>query len=242
MPKLVAHLDPDDALVLASALHFRGLWAQPFDPKRTAPLAFHRPSGGTVDIAAMRAADLAARYREDERFQAIQLPYGEGGFELAVVLPRPGLAPAQALRRLAADPSWFGGRGFQMARGRLALPRLTLDAQAALLPALRRLGLAAALEDAAGFAGIAAPPPRLTRVVHRARLALDEQGTVAAGAAGAVMGMRQAVTETERFDLRVDRPFALALRHRRSGALLLAAWVAAPGAGLPGPQSKEKAQ
>ena len=228
IPGLVSRLDPGDALVLASAVQFRGLWAQPFDPKKTGPLKFHRASGGPVTVAAMRAEELAGRYREDTSYQALLLPYGGGGFALALVLPRPGVDPARALAGLAADPSWLGGKGFRAARGRLALPRLSLDARASLLPALGKLGLAEALKDAGGFAGIAAPPPKLSRVVHRARLALDEQGTVAAGAAGAVMSTRQAVRKEKRFEMTLDRPFALAVRHRGSGTVLFAAWVAAP--------------
>jgi serine protease inhibitor len=42
------------------------------------------------------------------------------------------------------------------------------------------------------------------------------------------MTTRSAVEEERSFDLRVDRPFALAIRHRGSGALLFAAWVADP--------------
>ena len=232
IPALVERLDPDDRLVLASAMHFEGEWAQPFDPERTAPAPFHLRSGTAPEVPTMHADDLPARYREDAGFQALALPYGGGDFELVAVLPRAGVEAPEALRRLAADPSWLGGRGFRRARGTLALPRLALDAEASLLPALRALGLEAALDDPLAFAGIAAPAPTLSRVLHRATLVLDEEGTEAAAATAAIMATRTAVVEEEaRFEMRVDRPFALAVRHRGTGAVLFTAWVDDPAPG-----------
>ena len=70
----------------------------------------------------------------------------------------------------------------------------------------------------------------LSRVVHRTMLKLDEQGTEAAAATAAVMTTRAAILEDEGFEMAVDRPFALAVRHRGTGALLFAAWVADPAA------------
>ena len=229
IPRLLSALEPDDVLVLANAVHFKGEWSQPFDPARTAPLPFHPASGEAVEVPTMQADDLPARYRDGDDFQALRLPYGEGAFALTVVLPRAGLEPAESLERLAADPSWLGGAGFRRARGSLTLPRLTLESEASLLPVLRGLGLEAALEDELAFAGIAAPAPLLSRVVQATRLVLDEEGTEAAAATAAVMTTRSAVLDEDGFEMRVDRPFALAVRHRGTGALLFAAWVAHPG-------------
>ena len=68
-------------------------------------------------------------------------------------------------------------------------------------------------------------------MVQATRLVLDEEGTEAAAATAAVMTTRSAVLDEDKFEMRVDRPFALAVRHRGTGALLFAAWVADPGGG-----------
>ena len=190
---LVSHLEPDDALVLANAMHFHGNWARQFDAARTAPLPFHLEPGKVVDVPAMRADDLRARYRDNGDFRAVVLPYGGGDFAAVVVLPRKGLAPAAALRGLAADPSWLDESGFRRTSGYLALPRVTLHGEASLLPTLRDLGLATAIDDADAFAGIAAPAPALSRVAHRTLLVLDEKGTEAAAATAAIMTTRAAI-------------------------------------------------
>ena len=228
IPSLVSHLEPDDVLVLANAMYFRGIWARQFDAARTMPLPFHLQPDKVVDVPTMQANDLRARYRENGDYRALVLPYGGGDFVAVVVLPREGLAPAAALRGLAADPSWLGESGFRRASGYLALPRVTLHGEASLLPTLRAQGLATAIDDANAFAGIASPAPALSRVAHRTMLVLDEQGTEAAAATAAIMTTRAAIPVDGGFEMIVDRPFALALRHRRTGALLFTAWVADP--------------
>ena len=227
IPRLVSSLEPDDVLVLVNALRFRGEWTQRFDPERTAPAPFHLRSGASVEVPAMQADDLPARYREDDGFQAVALPYGDGGFRFVVVLPRAGTVAPDALGRLAADPSWLEVRGFRRSRGSLTLPRMTLEEDVSLLPVLRQLGLESALEDTQAFAGIAAPAPTLSRVLHRTMLVLDEKGTEAAAATAAVMTTRSAPVE-DRFEVKVDRPFAFAVVHRDTGAALFVGWVANP--------------
>lgn len=229
--RLVSHLEPDDALVLANAMHFRGTWTRRFDAARTAPLPFHVEPDRAVDVPTMQADDLRVRYRESQDYRAVVLPYGGGDFVAVVVLPREGLVPAAALRGLAADPSWLGGSGFRRTRGYLALPRVALHGEASLLPTLRDLGLATAIDDADAFAGIAAPAPALSRVAHRTLLVLDEKGTEAAAATAAIMTTRAAIPQDDGFEMIVDRPFALALRHRGTGTILFAAWVADPTGG-----------
>ena len=121
---------------------------------------------------------------------------------------------------------------FHNGRGALALPRLALDVEASLLPALRALGLGALLDDPQAFAGIASPAPKLSRVLHRTMLVLDEEGTEAAAATATLMLAPASIVEEERsFVMRVDRPFALAVRHRGAGAVLFTAWVDDPTAG-----------
>ena len=228
IPSLVSHLEPDDALVLANAMYFRGIWTRQFDATRTAPLPFHLRPDKAVDVPTMQADDMHARYRQNEDYRAVALPYGGDDFVAVVVLPREGLDPAAALRGLAADPSWLGGSGFRRTSGYLALPRVTLHGEASLLPTLRDLGLATSIDRADAFAGIAAPAPALSRVAHRTVLVLDEQGTEAAAATAAIMTTRAAMPVDDGFEMIVDRPFALALRHRGTGTLLFTAWVADP--------------
>ena len=48
-------------------------------------------------------------------------------------------------------------------------------------------------------------------------------------ATAAIFATRAAIEEEARFEMTVDRPFALAVRQTDGGGLLFAAWVARPG-------------
>ena len=96
------------------------------------------------------------------------------------------------------------------------------------LPNLRKLGLESVLDDEEAFSGIASPSPNLSQVVHGTMLMLDEAGTKAAAATGAVMSLRSETINDEAFEMRVNRPFTLAIRHMSTGALLFLGWVTNP--------------
>ena len=224
IPQVVSSFGRYEALVLVNAVSFRGEWRRRFDPERTAPAPFHLGSGASVEVPAMRA-DVTAEYRENSSFQAVALPYGGGDYWFVVVLPRAGVAAPDALREM--DPSWFRREDFfPHVEGSLTLPRMTLNEDVSLLPVLHKLGLESVLKDEQAFAGIAAPPPKLSRVLHRTRLVLDEKGTEAAAATGAFAMPTSLVPD--RFDVKVDRPFAFAVVHHGTDTVLFTGWVANP--------------
>ena len=224
IPQVVSSFGPYEALVLVNAVSFRGEWRRRFDPERTAPAPFHLGSGASVEVPAMRA-DVTAEYRENSSFQAVALPYGGGDYWFVVVLPRAGVAAPDALREM--DPSWFRREDFSPhVEGSLTLPRMTLNEDVSLLPVLHKLGLESVLKDKQAFAGIAAPPPKLSRVLHRTRLVLDEKGTEAVAATGAFAIPTSLVPD--RFDVKVDRPFAFAVVHHGTDTVLFTGWVANP--------------
>jgi serpin B len=70
---------PSTVAVLANGLHFKGTWAQPFDPSRTFDAPFHLPGGGTVRAPFMTTTRTYA-YEQHyvavfSGFRALKLPY-----------------------------------------------------------------------------------------------------------------------------------------------------------------------
>ena len=229
IPNLLTKLDPLAKLVLVSAMYFDGLWAQPFDPLLTKPRPFHVSESSVVDAPMMQSGSFSASYRESEAFQAVLLPYGnQGEFVAVVLLPRQGIRPSEAMCNLALDPTWLGGAGFTNEHGFIELPHIQMDESVLLLTNLRKFGLESVLNDDEAFSGIASPSPILSQVVHGTMLMLDEAGTKAAAATGAVMSLRSETINDEAFEMRVNRPFTLAIRHMSTGALLFLGWIANP--------------
>jgi serine protease inhibitor len=225
IPEVVGEFTRDEVLALANAAYFDGAWTAPFDPALTVPRPFSRPDGTTVDAATMHAID-EFEYGEDEHLQAIRLPYGdtlELGF--VAVLGREGLPRLDTA-------GWSTLRASMASReGRLALPRIKAETRLELTGALTALGLGPAFALGADFDGLLHGPGNksLSRVLHRARVDLDERGTRAA--AVTVVTARAVSLQLDKpppFDLRLDRPFLWAIEHRPTGTLLFMGIVTDP--------------
>ena len=236
VPELLDHLDPDERLVMASALYFRGDWHQAFDSDDTVQAPFYPETGEAVNVAFLHSGNYPALFYEDGDFSAIELGYGPGtldeAYALRFILPRDGLTARDALTRLSKSPAWTG-TGFERisrsGHGIIRLPRMTLDGRTDLLPLLQEYGFADALAPDAAFAGIASPAPRLGRILQAAQLTVDESGSEASAATAAVFSTRSGIDIDPPFEITLDRPFALALRKIVSGELLFVGWVANPG-------------
>lgn len=232
IPSLVDRLPAETGMVLTNAVYFRGIWTTPFDPGRTQPEAFILAGGETRNVPMMRRYDRHHRYAEDETFQAVALPYGDGGVEMLVLVPRTG-PDGEALADPATLATMAGEVRLSPRPGTVALPRLDLVFDTRLREVLSGLGLGVAFApQQADFTGMADVGPGvlyIDTVIHKTALTLDEEGTEAAAVTGVVVGVTSAMEPSTPFTLVADHPFVFAIRHVETGALLFLGHVADPG-------------
>jgi serine protease inhibitor len=228
IPEVIDAFGPDEVFALANAAYFDGNWTTPFDPAATEPRPFTRADGSTVEAPTMHASDDHI-YAEDDELQAIWLPYGdtlELGF--VAVIAREGLPRLDAAR-------WTALRNSMRSReGTVALPSFHAEARFELTDALLALGLGPAFEPGDDFDDLFEGPgdKSLSRVLHRARVDLDERGTRAAAVTVVTARAVSAQLDTPPpFDLRLDRPFLWAIEHRPTGTLLFMGIVTDPTEG-----------
>ena len=216
---IVSDADKGAALVAVNAFHFLGCWQAPFDPNETRPAPFTPLSGKTVDVPTMRQADTELAHRLDGRFAAVELGYADPRYSMVLITTTDKPAKPEEFN---AAGQLMAGDAFQRGRVTLALPRFKIEAGADLLPSLSQLGLGAALKSPAAFSGIA-DGIMLSAVQQKTFVAVDEAGTEAAAATAAVTTRSAAPQPTA---ITFDRPFVFALRHRPTGLLLIAGYVA----------------
>jgi serine protease inhibitor len=220
--RILDGFEHDERLVLADALFFDGAWTAPFDPAATRP----EPFAGRAAVPMMHAEGEMA-YAEDDDVQAIRLPYGNTRtLRWCGVIAREGMQPPRL------DAAAWSRLRFATRPGRLALPRLRLEARLDLREALIALGLGEAFTGD-GFDKLfdAAEPATLGRVLQRARVDFDERGTRAAAVTVATMRLVAARRDPPPpFDVRLDRPFLWAIEHAPTGTLLFVGTVEDPGA------------
>jgi len=215
-------------LVLASAVYLKAAWTNPFPERATADAPFY-PDGRdqpTLTVPMMHGTASRAYLRGDG-YQAVLLPYRDINLAMAVLLPD---GPLAALRpKLAA--AGLGGLLAGAARHQvtLSLPRFRLEAAFNLIPALRRLGVAAAFGDNADFGEITeAAPLRIGAVAHKAYVDVDEHGTEAAAATAVVIRAAAAMRPPPAVTMVVDRPFLFAIVDSTTGLPLFLGQVSHP--------------
>jgi serpin B len=165
-------------------------------------------------------------YRSGEGFEAAALPYENSKMQLYAVLPTPGKSPEQALEKISVEKLRSPAEHNELD---LRLPRFTLDFEVGLKDALQRMGMSIAFKAGADFAPMGSPQFYLGDVLHKTRLEVDEEGTVAA-ATTAVIAKATAMMQkpAKKRVLVFDRPFALLLCDTETGAILFAGVVYDP--------------
>ncbi|SEQ62436.1 serpin B [Lentzea xinjiangensis] len=208
---------PDAAAIIVNALYLKVGWLNAFPAHETAPAPFHAP-GGDVDVPTMKITE-KFRYAHRDGWRTIVLP-ADSGVEAVVLLPDESLE--QPLH-----PAAFTAQDF--VRLELSLPTVDVRAKFTLKSALRQLGVERMFAREADFSWLA-PGDRMfvDDVVHEAVLRLDEEGLEGAAATAVTFRTVSMEIPVDPVVVTVDRPFLLAVRHARSGAVYFLAQVAHP--------------
>jgi len=216
------------AAVLTNAVYFKGLWSRPFDKSLTQDGRFHLATGREKKVPMMHRY-ISKAYRGGKNFEAAILRYKSAdtydpGIVLIAVLPAKGKSPEVALTGINPGELYAS----ETALLDLRLPRFNTEYSASLKPQLVKLGMGVAFGGHADFKPMSSPDFYIGDVLHKTRLEVDEEGTVAA-AATAVMVTATAMPIPERPKTLVfDRPFGVLLYDTHSGAILFAGVIYDP--------------
>lgn len=225
-------VNADTRLTLVNAVYFLGAWARPFPKEATADAPFHREQGGDVTVPFMHMTGRFG-YLEQDGVQIVSLPYRGNTMEMVVILPAAGTPLPTIEAQLDADrlATWLAAPA--PAKVVVTLPRLHLETSFDLATALAALGMPTAFTRSADFSGMTTDgtPLLISRVVHKAYLDVDEEGTEAAAATAIMAEVTSAMRPEPPKEFRADRPFILAIRHKASGAILFLGRVADPERG-----------
>jgi len=224
-------LDSQTRLVLTDAIYFRSNWEHEFLPSATDEAEFRLAAAGGPVRVPMMHAQREYRYAEDNRLQAVELPYLEGELALVVLLPRAVDGLGEIERNLTGDGLRQTLDGLEPETVQLSLPRFRFESAFLLSEVLQAMGMASAFSDTADFSGMTGEAQlQIGEVVHKAFVALDEKGTEAAAATAVIEKLGAAMTAPEPVGFTADHPFLFLIRHQASGAILFLGRVADPRA------------
>jgi serine protease inhibitor len=228
VPRVLDELDTDARFVLTNAVYFNGAWETAFQLERTAKAPFTRVDGSTRDATMMDNA-MPAGFAEIGNLQAVWLPYA--GREVAMLVIAPGHQQGPAAVAEALHSQSLSGlmseaqKKRRTGQIRVRLPRFRAESSLDVTDALAGLGLAPAFSAVSNYAAINKTRSGQLMALHRAVLEVGEQGTRAA--AVTTVAPERSLSITPLFS--ADRPFAFAIVHEPTQAILFAGYVADPG-------------
>ncbi|XP_071562407.1 serine protease inhibitor 3/4-like isoform X2 [Temnothorax nylanderi] len=213
-------ISPDDVnsltvLILANAVYFKGKWADEFDPKDTTNRPFHIDANTVREVPTMYRKH-NYKYAELPEYDAkcIELPYANKEVSMVIILPNKidGLAAlTDKLEKVIAkcNTRLAQTHGPEV---RLFLPKFKTESKLNLGDTLsQKMGLDKPFSDNAEFGGISDVPLKIDKVVQKAFIEVNEEGSKATAVLTLLTGGGYSVPIRKVFD--ANRPFYYYIRH-----------------------------
>jgi serpin B len=223
-------IDDDMRLILTNAVYFKGQWEEEFEKTATRDEDWQGGSG-PAKVPMMHQSG-GYLYYEADGFQALDLPYKGRQLSMLVVLPR----KRDGLPSL--ESQWSAGDTYRQVMDGLehedtvivSLPRFKMEAEFELKPVLCDLNAELAFSDEADFTGIGTEPLKISEVIHKAFVEVNEEGTEAAAATAVLMarclGLGASAAKPKVF--KADHPFLFFIRDRKTNTVLYSGRVLDP--------------
>lgn len=217
-------LDALTTLVLVNAIYFKGNWANQFDPASTAGAPFWVTPDEPIQVP-MMTQEKEFRYAEWEGLQILELPYVGNYLSMVVILPEEvgGLAALENALTVENLDRWTG-RLWQR-EVVVFLPRFGMSWGFELSRTLIAMGMGAAF-GGADFSGMDGTTSLfIDKVLHKAFVDVNEEGTEAAAATAVIMARGMPPPPVT---FRADHPFLFLIRDNKTGSILFLGRVLEP--------------
>ena len=229
IPKIIENISPDMVMYLINAVYFKGSWRSQFDKSKTAPKPFTLADGSVIQAPAM-IQQSHFNYFQGDGFQAVELPYNQGNYNMIVLLPSAGSSPSFVASQLSQEKWLQWSKNFASTDVVMQLPKFKYgyDEQS-MLPILKAMGMGIAFDDQrADFTRINANGGLyISEVKHKTFIETNEEGTEAAAVTSVGISTTSAGPGGTVY-FTVDRPFLYFISEKATGTILFIGTVMNP--------------
>lgn len=221
--KLLDTVDSETKLMFTNYILFKGKWMAPFDPNATADGTFYVNAYNRITVPMMFKEDTFF-VTEDETHSCIilKIPY-RGSVSMLVLLSKDGQyihLEDDLTEKLIAK--WI--KSLKPRHTELYFPKFKLNKSYNLERKLRQMGMMTPFTTAANFSGISSSYQlKISKVIHKAAIDVDERGTEAAAVTGV-----SAVPYSLPPVIKVDHPFIFMIYEEITTTLLFIGRVKDP--------------
>ncbi|KAL2726795.1 leukocyte elastase inhibitor-like isoform X2 [Vespula squamosa] len=207
-------INEDTKAILINAVYFKGHWLHKFDDQLIKNIFFHT-SETDKKLVPMMYKQSKYVYGEipnlNTRF--IEIPYVNQDIAMVILLPN----EIEGLQLLEKSFKWEDF--FEASRSEtdiaLSLPRFKYEITIDLENILRKLGLHSMFEDNADFGNLTNEPVKISKVLQKAFIEVNEEGSEAAAATVAQIRLKRALIDFPE-EFLVNRPFLFIIYHKPS--------------------------
>merc|ERR1712020_624803 len=204
---LLANDDVDGLtrMVLINAVYFKATWQFAFNADESFEAGFNTPEG-SVNVQYMsREADVRMLVDQERQMEILELPYEDPNRSMLIVLPNAGTSTQDLVQRIGSlDLASIRTNG-KLAKTSIFIPKFKLKFKTYLKQQMEALGVRDLFAQTADLSGISNEALSASEAVHQAFIEVNEEGTEAAAATAAVVGLRTAQQRKREFF--ADRPF-----------------------------------
>ena len=223
---------PSAVSYLLNALYFKGAWSKPFDAAETKEESF----GGGEVVPMMHKPYTDFEYTENDIYQAVNLPYGNGAYKMSIFLPREDKTIGNVLEVL--NGSNWKVNGFIEVD--VKLPRFETDTKLNLVKIMKDLGMPTAFTEYAEFPYFCNVPNYISNMFQVAKIKLDEEGTKAAAVTVIETG-ETSIPQTAKFH--ATRPFLYVISEQSTGAIFfIGQYLGATTTGITSPRIQKSTE
>ncbi|XP_034181375.2 serine protease inhibitor 3/4 isoform X9 [Osmia lignaria lignaria] len=194
------------AMVLVNAVYFKGQWQDKFDPQNTEERPFHVNENTVKNVSTMfRSGSYLYGELSNLNAKFVLLPYKDNELSMIIILPNEinGLAEVEKkLQNTNIMDILYQGHQREV---ELYLPKFKIESKIELNAPLNKLGLTDMFSSKANFSGIADDDLVVSKVVQKAFIEVNEEGSEAAAATGVHIEARCMTYGRE--TMMIDRPF-----------------------------------
>lgn len=213
-------IKPLTHLILTNAIYFKGTWEEEFKTQNTKESVFYNSKEEKTAVKFMNTTR-KYNYAENEQAQVLEMPYKGGELSILVILPRKNDIKSLS-NSLTADMLTNWNENLSSHKVEVSLPKFKFDFNVELNTPLKKLGMERA------FISKSANELYIDKVLHKAIIDVNEEGTEAAAVTGVMVTTRFAPSEDEMKIFTADHPFLFVIQDKITRNILFMGKVEKP--------------
>lgn len=216
--KIINEINKETMMILTNAIDFKGDWEKKFEKNMTYDAPFY---GERTKLPTMHQT-AEFKYYEGNQMKAIELPYV--GQELSMIIMLPD---ENNTNRIDNDfencyqtiTNSFDQNDQELVQ--LSLPKFKFESSYELNDVISDLGAGVAFTNSADFSVMSDTRIKISKIIHKAFIKVDEKGSEAAAVTSVVMLKCCATLKTPNFKIfEANRPFVFCIKDNRTNEIL----------------------